>query len=138
MTNTAREASEEMQRLLEAAQAGPDDAAAFTVAGQRLTPPQVIEILAPYLTEERRSRIDVVLAGRTYGVVPVVEGLINTGNVSAVMRTAEALGFQAFHIIMHDEHDEGIRYKTSGTHHAGGDKWLDVWRWPSPEACVAP
>ncbi|WP_243664616.1 hypothetical protein [Rhodothermus marinus] len=55
----------------------------------------IVAWLQPYLTERRRQRIEQVLDGRTYTVVPVVEGLANTGNVSAVMRSAEALGYQA-------------------------------------------
>ncbi len=136
MTDPAHEAAEAMQRLLASTQALREAPEPFTVAGTRLAPAQVIEILTPYLTEARMARIDAVLAGRTYTVAPVVEGLINTGNISAVMRTAEALGFQAFHIITHQEHDEGIRYKTSERTTQGADKWLDVWRWPSPQACV--
>lgn len=137
MTDPALEAAEAMQRLLASTQALRDTPEPFTVAGRRLTPAQVIEILTSYLTEARRARIDTVLAGRTYTVAPVVEGLINTGNVSAVMRTAEALGFQGFHIVAHPEHDDGVRYKTSERTTQGADKWLDVWRWPSPEACAA-
>ena len=136
MTDPALEATEAMRRLLASTQALRDAPDPFTVAGRRLTPAQVIEILTAYLTEARRARIDTVLAGRTYTVAPVVEGLINTGNISAVMRTAEALGFQAFHLITHPEHDEGVRYKTSERTTQGADKWLDVWRWPSPQACV--
>ena len=134
MTDPTLEAAAAMQRLLASTQTLHE--AAFTIAGRRLSPAQVTEILAPYLTEARSARIDAVLAERTYTVAPVVEGLINTGNVSAVMRTAEALGFQAFHIITHEEHDDGVRYKTSARTTQGADKWLDVWRWPSPEACV--
>ena len=136
MTDPALEAAEAMQRLLASTQALRDAPDPFTVAGRRLSPAQVVEMLMPYLTEARSARIDAVLAGRTYTVAPVVEGLINTGNISAVMRTAEALGFQAFHLVMHQEHDDGVRYKTSDRTTQGADKWLDVWRWPSPQACV--
>lgn len=136
MTDPALDAAEEMQRLLASAQTALGETDPFTFAGKRLTPARVVEILSPYLTEARRARIEAVLAERTYTVAPVVEGLINTGNVSAVMRTAEALGFQAFHIITHEDHDEGVRYKTSERTTQGADKWLDVWRWPSPQDCV--
>ena len=137
MTDPALEAAEEMRRLLASAQTALGEAEPFTFAGERHTPAQVIAMLEPYLTEARRARIEAVLAERTYTVAPVVEGLLNTGNVSAVMRSAEALGFQAFHIITHQEHDDGVRYKRSERTTQGADKWLDVWRWPTPQACVA-
>ncbi|MFQ5572439.1 MAG: TrmH family RNA methyltransferase, partial [Rhodothermales bacterium] len=57
--------------------------------------------------------------------------------VSAVMRTAEALGFQAFHVITHEEQEDGVRYKSSERVTQGAEKWLDVWQWPTPEACVS-
>lgn len=136
MTDPAYEAAEEMRQLLAVAQTALGEEAPFTFAGRRFTPAEVISVLAPYLTDARRERIDAVLAERTYTVAPVVEGLINTGNVSAVMRTAEALGFQAFHVITHEAHDDGVRYKTSDRTTQGADKWLDVWRWETPQACV--
>lgn len=138
MTDPALEAAEKMRRLLASAQTALGDPEPFTFAGKELAPAQVVAVLEPYLTEARRARINAVLAERTYTVVPVVEGLVNTGNVSAVMRTAEALGFQAFHIVTHEAHDEGIRYKTSERTTQGADKWLDVWRWPTPETCLLP
>ncbi len=136
MTDPALEAAEEMRRLLASAQTALGDAEPFTFAGKRLAPAQVVAVLEPYLTEARLARIEAVLAERTYTVAPVVEGLVNTGNVSAVMRTAEALGFQAFHIITHEAHDEGVRYKMSERTTQGADKWLDVWPWLTPQACV--
>ena len=57
---------------------------------------QIMNALAEYVTEERRDKIASVVAGRTRHLAVVVEGLVNTGNVSAVMRTAEALGFARF------------------------------------------
>ena len=137
MTDPALEAAEEMRRLLASAQTALGETEPFTFAGVRLTPAQVVAALEPYLTEARRARIEAVLDERTYTVAPVVEGLVNTGNVSAVMRTAEALGFQAFHIVTHEAHGEGVRYKRSERTTQGADKWLDVWRWPTPEDCVA-
>ncbi|GIV60534.1 MAG: tRNA (guanosine(18)-2'-O)-methyltransferase [Rhodothermaceae bacterium] len=104
----------------------------LVIDGRRLAPEAVVAILRPYLTDERAARIEAVLDGRTYTVVPVVEGLVDTGNVSAVMRSAEALGYQAFHIITGPE-----RFKTSKRTTQGADKWLDVHTWRTPADAVA-
>ena len=96
-----------------------------------LDPSRVIEVLGPLLSEERRVRIGEVVAGRTYNVATVVEGVINTGNVSAVMRSAEALGFQSFHVISGD-----LPYKHSARTTQGAQKWLDVTVWDSADACI--
>ncbi len=130
MPDPADDAAEEMRQLLDAA----PPADGFTFAGRTLAPARVVEILAPYLTERRCARIEAVLAGRTYTVAPVVEGLVNTGNVSAVMRTAEALGYQAFHVVAPAE--DAARYKSSARVTQGAQKWLDVRLWDGPEACV--
>ncbi|HDP35259.1 MAG TPA: hypothetical protein ENN29_09145 [Candidatus Hydrogenedentes bacterium] len=71
----------------------------FEFGGRAFTAAEIIAALAPVLLEERRRRIDAVIAERTYSVAPVLEGLYDLGNVSAVLRSAEALGFQAVHIV---------------------------------------
>ena len=40
------------------------------------------------------------------------------------------------HVIAHEAHDDGVRYKTSERTTQGADKWLDVHHWPSPQPCI--
>jgi len=96
-----------------------------------LEPAQVVQALAPHLSESRIERIDDILRSRTYDIAPVVEGVINTGNVSAVMRTAEGLGFQPFHVISND-----VPFKHSSRTTQGAQKWLDVHVWDTTPECV--
>lgn len=103
----------------------------WRVGPRWLSPKDIIRALEPQLTEERRQRIDEILIGRTYDVVPVVEGVINTGNVSAVMRTAEGLGFQPFHVIRND-----VPFKHSSRTTQGAQKWLDVHMWNTTPECI--
>lgn len=121
-----------MNELLAAAQRPADTEDPFVVDGQALTPQQVIEILASVMRDERLARIRDIVARRTNTVMPVVEGLVNTGNVSAVMRSAEALGYQSVHVVR-GEHD---RFKHSERTSRGAEKWLDLYRWPGPDSCV--
>ena len=104
------------------------------VEGKRLRPADVVRLLEAHLTERRRARIAEVVGARTKRLVPVVEGLVNTGNVSAVMRSAEALGCQALHVV---EGEGDQRYKRSKRTSQGAEKWLDLVRWPGPETCAA-
>ncbi len=91
-------AAQEMGRLLSGAGSlAPLDPERFVVAGKAWPPERISEVLRPYLTPARIERIEAVLARRTYTVVPVLDGIANVGNLSAAMRTAEALGFQGFH-----------------------------------------
>lgn len=96
-----------------------------------LPPATIVERLEPFLSEPRRARIKKVLEGRTNTVATVVEGLINVGNVSAVMRSAEALGFHRFHVV-----ETAGRFKRSSRTSQGADKWLDIHRWPDADSCV--
>lgn len=102
------------------------------VGDRLLTPGEVAAALFPHLSESRVDRIDDILRGRTYDVAPVVEGVINTGNVSAVMRTAEGLGFQPFHVVLND-----VPFKHSSRTTQGAQKWLDVYMWDTTPECVS-
>jgi len=125
---------QELARVFQAAaqQGHLTDPEALAARLQGVSPDVIVAWLQPYLTERRRQRIEQVLDGRTYTVLPVVEGLANTGNVSAVMRSAEALGYQGFGIIK----GQVQKYKTSERTTQGADKWLDVWTWPTAAEAV--
>ncbi|MFP4501710.1 MAG: TrmH family RNA methyltransferase [Candidatus Hydrogenedentota bacterium] len=104
----------------------------FQVGGSLLTAAAVCEVLAPYLSQARRARIAQVIAGRTYSVTPVLEGLYDRGNISAVLRTSEALGYQSVHVIESQD-----AFKEANRVTQGAEKWLDIRRWATTRACVA-
>lgn len=101
------------------------------VRGHDFGASEIIEMLSPFLSDERRDRIHRVISQRTYTVVPVVEGVYDMGNVSAVMRSAEALGYQSVHVV-----ESAEQLKTSSRTTQGSDKWLDVFRWKSTPECL--
>lgn len=92
---------------------------------------EIIRLLEPHVSAERMARIREVVAARTRHIVPVVEGVANTGNVNAVMRTAEGLGLQSFHVVKGQTPPKHSRRTSQGAH-----KWLDVEFWESPSDCV--
>ena len=69
------------------------------VDGQDYPAETVCRVLEPYLSPERHARIQGVVAARTFSVVPVLEGLVDAGNVNAVLRSAEGLGHGAAHLV---------------------------------------
>jgi len=133
MSHHEIDAEAEMNRLLDAGGTPPVEADPFLIGDVRLSPERIVGLLRPHMRERRLQRIRDVVAERTRSVVPVVEGLVNTGNVSAVMRSVEALGHQDMHVVR-GEHD---RYKHSQRTAQGAQHWLDVWHWDAPEACAA-
>lgn len=68
-----------------------------------LTSSMILEMLDPFLGDGRKQRIQSVVANRTYTVCPVVEGLLDPGNVAAVFRSADALGYQSVHVVSNRE-----------------------------------
>lgn len=103
----------------------------FYIKSQQIEPRRVIETLGPILTDARKNRILNVIEKRTYDVVPVLDGIYDRGNVSAAMRSAEAMGLQEFHVI-----ETGDKFKASSRVTQGSEKWLDVYKWMKPEPCL--
>jgi len=74
----------------------------FKVDEKTLTSSEVISMLSPFLADERKQRMKEVIANRTYSVCIAIEGLLELGNISAVFRSADALGFQSVHVISNE------------------------------------
>jgi len=103
----------------------------FYIKGKRVTPARVIETMGAILTEARKEKIARVVEGRTIDVVVAMDGIHDLGNVSAVMRSAEAFGLQEIHFV-----ENQPKYKISQRTSKGTDKWLDVRRWRQSLECA--
>jgi len=93
----------------------------FLLEGEPFSAAEILHTLGPLLHDQRKQRIAEVVAARTYSVVPVLEGLYDRGNVSAVLRSAEALGYQRVHVI-----DSSENFKEANRVTQGADKWIDI------------
>jgi len=82
---------------------------------------RMVALLAPFVSERRRDRIEAALASRTRDVVLVLEDIHNDHNSSAVMRTAEALGILELHVVA-----QRSAFKVSDKISSGAHKWLDI------------
>jgi len=98
-----------------------------------LTSSEVISMLSPFLVDERKKRIEEVVAHRTYSVCIAVEGLLDLGNISAVCRSADALGFQSVHVISNETKK---KYKKNRKVSMGTEKWLDAEMWDNTSECI--
>lgn len=87
----------------------------------RRAPDRVCEVLAPLLVEERRERIEAVVASRTRSIVVVLDHLDDPHNGAAILRTAEAMGLMEVHAIQANGVWDLSRRVTQGCH-----KWVDV------------
>lgn len=80
-------------------------------------PARLTERLLPYLSEPRRARIEAVLAARLRGIEVALESPYDPRNASAVVRSAEAFGVAAVHVIAASRKILETRGTTRGTHH---------------------
>jgi tRNA (guanosine-2'-O-)-methyltransferase len=99
--------------------------------GKSVSAQTVIEKIGPMLTKERLEKIDRVVEHRTFNSVVVLEDIFDRGNASAVMRSAEALGFTQVHMI-----ELGEKFRESQRTTAGADKWIELKKWKSTKDCV--
>lgn len=93
----------------------------------------ILKKLPQYMTDERRRRLEEVASKRSLHMVSVLENIYDRGNVSAVMRSAEAFGFLQMSLI----DKPGARFKASQRVTRGAEKWLDVKAFSDAKTCVA-
>lgn len=91
----------------------------------------VLQHVWPLLTADRRAKVERVVQGRCFSNVVVMENIYDRGNISAVMRSAEALGLAQVHLI-----ELGEKFKESQRTTAGADKWVEIKKWKSTAECV--
>jgi tRNA (guanosine-2'-O-)-methyltransferase len=93
---------------------------------------RVINALRPLITEHRLERIETVLSNRTYNLTVVLEHLYDTGNMSAIMRSADSFGIQRMNLVLKPD----TRYKVGRRVSVGSHKWLDIHHYNSSLACA--
>ena len=91
----------------------------------------ILEQIGPLLTDHRKERIDQVVDHRNFSTAVVLEGIYDRGNISAVMRTAEGLGFANFHLIETQD-----KFKSAKGVSRGSDKWVEIKKWKSTTEAV--
>jgi tRNA (guanosine-2'-O-)-methyltransferase len=92
------------------------------VGGRRVSTSKIIMKLGPLLTEERIAKLHSVVGRRSFQFVSVLENIFDRGNVSAVMRSADAFGFARMHLV----DAPGAKFKAANRVSKGAEKWLDV------------
>lgn len=97
-------------------------------ANMKVTPEEVMTHVFPLLTEERQKKIQKVAEERCFNISVVLESIYDRGNISAVMRTAEGLGFSNFHVIETFE-----KFKEANRVTQGADKWVEVKKWKATD-----
>lgn len=92
---------------------------------------RIITRLEPLLTEQRVRRMREVLARRSNHVAFVFENMVDPHNLSAALRSMDALSFQDAHLITPGERLELSRGIT-----IGAERWLTLHRHASTPLCM--
>lgn len=85
---------------------------------------KIINYLKEFTTQERYNRIQDIARKRTRYVTVVVENLFQSHNISAILRTAEAMGIQDVHII-----ENNFEYEINKQVALGAQKWLSIYHY---------
>ena len=84
-------------------------------------------------TDRRRQRIELVLGRRQRDLTVVLENVHDPHNVSAVLRSCDAVGILGIHVVYTVEEPPERAY--ARTTSASAAKWIEVTRHESIEAC---
>ncbi len=93
-------------------------------------PATTVAAMAEIMTDDRRQRLDEVVAGRLRSVTVVFENLHDPHNGAAALRSCEAMGVDTVHVV-----GERLRFSDKVTQ--GCDKWIRIRHHASLAACVA-
>lgn len=96
-----------------------------------LSPTEIVRLLSPHLSTERRQRIERIVRRRLISVTVVLENLYDPHNGAAVLRTCEAMGLLHLHVV---ESAKAFFFapKVSVKAH----KWLNIHLYPDVDACL--
>lgn len=90
--------------------------------------------LPPDITPERYEKMQKVVAARQHGVI-VIEDVSDPHNAEAVVRTADAFGFQSVYLIFENQ-PPFDPWNTGKLTSSSANKWLDFHLYSSTAACL--
>ena len=95
--------------------------------------PKSWEIIQTQLSDQRREKLQTVASRRTDYLTVVLQGIHDPHNISACIRSAEALGIQNIHIIPPPDSNKSYRATTPAK---GARDWVDIHRYKSITECA--
>jgi tRNA (guanosine-2'-O-)-methyltransferase len=101
----------------------------ITIDERQFTPEQVLQGISSQLVDERKVKLFESVKNRCFDYPIVCENLYDTGNINAIIRSAENFGLANIHII------ESIRTKISARTTQGAHKWVEISKWQQGPEC---
>jgi tRNA (guanosine-2'-O-)-methyltransferase len=96
-------------------------------------PARLLHVLEPLVTDARRARLREVIAARISSVAVVFDRPYDPHNGAAVLRSCEAFGVQALHVVERP----GTPFAVARSVARGAEKWIDVTCHAAPATAIA-
>lgn len=94
---------------------------------------EIQNVLSLLLTEARLARFESVAKSRTRAIMPVFESTHHCHNISAVLRSADAFGFQDVSFVYNQPN---MKFRTNDSVERGSSSWLTARRTTSISSCA--
>lgn len=91
------------------------------------TPQDLLAFLSQFVTENKRSRFEDVLADRTRYITVVLEDIYQPQNASATVRSCDCFGIQDLHIV-----ENRNTYQLNPDVTLGSSQWVSLHRYREP------
>ncbi|MBL7473154.1 TrmH family RNA methyltransferase [Robertkochia sediminum] len=93
---------------------------------------ELLQYLEGFITPERKQRFEEILKYRTRYFTVAIEDIFQVHNTSAVIRSCDIFGIQDAHVI-----EERYGKRLDKNIAMGAQKWVDVHRYETTDACIA-
>lgn len=101
-----------------------------TYKGYNYSVEEVLEKIGPHISDDRIAKMKSVLEKRSLHFIPILEKIFDHGNINAVFRSAESMGFQRVDII------ENEKIRMANRVSKGANKWLSIYKWQNTKDCI--
>src|SRR5262249_21771792 len=93
----------------------------------------IVRVLDPFLTPERKARLDAVFSSRLDSVAVLMDAPYDPHNGSAVLRSSDAFGVQRIHVVERNH----ISFLAARQVARGSEQWVHVKTYPSSDPALS-
>lgn len=92
--------------------------------------------LKPFLTDKRKERLRGVVSRRQFDLAVVLENIHDAHNISAVMRSCDAVGIFEIYAVVTDPRIDLEKYEVHNNISSGSGKWVQIHVFHDVKSCV--
>lgn len=92
--------------------------------------------ISQFLTEERKEKLKDIVSKRQFDLTVVLENIHDAHNISAVLRSCDAVGIFEIYAIITDERIDLKKYEFHSKISSGSQKWVKIHIFKSVEKAI--